>query len=382
MSKNADGPLSNYTIVDLTRILAGPWCTRRLADLGARVIKVEKPPVGANERPDQWAHAGYNYGKESIALDWMNVDQDKEIFFKLLDNSDVLIENFRAGTMAGLGLTWEYIHARWPKLIYCSISGYGSSGPNYQRPAMDPVIQGSSGIMAITGNGDQIAMTEGLGDINAGLHATIGIQAALLSMVRDGEGRFVDISMNDAAVTLLQANVSKFADPESVFKGGEPVRDGTRGRAMTPFQAYYCGDGKPVCIVAYNRKDWPIFCQYVLEKPELEKDERFRSNGRRLKNIEALTVEIENAFKNKTRDEVMAIMSKYKLASGPVNSLEDVFNDEQLNHRNMLAEVINEKGKKLIVPGNPIKISGFPDSKIKPNAPALDEHGDKIRSSL
>lgn len=140
----------------------------RLCDLGARVIKVEKGPGGSNERGDRFAHAGYNYGKESIALDWMNSEEDKEVFFKLLATADVLIENYRAGTMEGAGLSWEVLHAKFPKLIFCSISGFGQSGPDYDRAAMDVVIQGTSGLMAMTGNGDQPAIIEGVADITAG----------------------------------------------------------------------------------------------------------------------------------------------------------------------------------------------------------------------
>ena len=241
MTQNAKGPLSGIVVVDLSRILAGPYCTLLMAEMGARVIKVEPPKGGDDARAygpfikgKSTYFASVNRGKESIALD-LKADADKKIFEKLLEKADVLVENFRPGTMEKLGYGWETLHAKYPKLIYAAASGFGHTGPNSKDPAYDMVMQGMGGIMSITGNEGQPPARVGMsiGDIGAGLYTAVAVNAALVHRLKTGESTKVDIGMFDCQLALLENAIMRYT-----VEGEIPGPLGARHPTITPFQAF------------------------------------------------------------------------------------------------------------------------------------------------
>src|SRR3984957_897679 len=288
------GPLSGITIVDLSRILAGPYCTLLLAELGARVIKVEAPKTG--DDPRQYGpftngkstyFASINRGKESIALD-LKADEDKRIFERLLEKADVVVENFRPGTMEKLGYGWETLHPRYPRLIYAAASGFGHTGPYSRYPAYDMVVQGLGGIMSITGYPDQPPARVGMsiGDIGAGLYTAIAVNAALLHRERTGAATKSDIGMLDCQIALLENAVMRYT-----VLGEIPGPLGARHPTITPFQAL-ATQGGSIIIAAGNDGLFQKLCA-VLGRKDLAESALFRSNDLRLNNQAKLQDELE-----------------------------------------------------------------------------------------
>ena len=240
-----DGPLKNLLVVDLTRVLVGPYCTMILSDLGARVIKVEAPEIGDDSRkfgPFVENYSAYfmslNRGKESIALNLKNLD-DKKIFDKILSKADILVENFKPGTLKKWGYGWEEVSKKFPKLIYASASGFGQTGPLKELPAYDMVVQGMGGLMSVTGqpNSEPTRVGTSIGDITAGLFTTIGINAALYDRQKTGKGMYIDVSMLDCQIAILENAVSRFYSEKKV-----PEKLGSRHPSIAPFEAYKCKD--------------------------------------------------------------------------------------------------------------------------------------------
>src|SRR3954471_7822747 len=276
------GPLSGITIVDLSRILAGPYCTLLLAELGARVIKVEVPQTGDDARqygPFKAGKSTYfasvNRGKESIALD-LKSPPDREIFERLLDKADALVENFRPGTMEKLGYGWEQLHPRYPKLIYAAASGFGHTGPYAHYPAYDMVVQGLGGIMSVTGEpgGGLTRVGMSIGDIGAGLYTTIAVNAALYHRAMTGQATKIDIGMFDCQLALLENAVMRYTT-----SGAIPGPMGARHPSITPFEAYKTKDGHLI-IAAGNDALYVKLCQ-ALGRPDLIDNPLFKTNDLR-----------------------------------------------------------------------------------------------------
>jgi CoA:oxalate CoA-transferase len=382
-SMTATGPLSGVTVIDLTRILAGPYCTMLMAELGARVIKVEPPGGGDDARqygPFTNGKSTYfvsvNRGKESIALD-LKAPADKAIFEALLARADVLAENFRPGTMEKLGYGWETLHPRFPRLIYAAASGFGHTGPYSRHPAYDMVVQGLGGIMSVTGEpgGGLTRVGMSIGDIGAGLYTAIAVNAALFHRAQTGEASKVDIGMFDCQLALLENAIMRYTT-----SGKIPGPMGARHPSITPFEAYKTADGHLI-IAAGNDALFLKLCQ-ALERADLADDPRFKSNDLRNTNNRALAAEIEKVLAKNNTQGWMARLEKAGIPCGPVNNIAEALAHPQTAARNMLVEAEDEVAGKVKVAGNPLKISGFPDPATRPGAPELDADRARILKEL
>lgn len=378
-----EGPLSGTVVVDLSRVLAGPYCTMVLADLGARVIKVESPGRGDDAReigPFVAGRSAYflslNRGKESIALD-LKQPADREVFERLLGRADVLLENFRPGTLARLGYGWDALHARWPRLILASTSGFGQTGPYAGRPAYDIVVQAMGGIMSLTGRpGDPpTRVGTSLGDIAAGLFTAIGVQAALLDRIRSGEGRHVDVAMLDAQVALLENAIARF-----LATGEVPGPIGSRHPSITPFEAFQSLDGHLV-VAAGNDRLFATLCR-TLGCEELTRDPRFASNALRTQHHAELKALLGEAFARRPTAEWIRELEAAGVPCGPIQDVQQVLDDPQVRARNMLIEAALPRAEPVRMAGNPVKLSGFADPARRPAAPDLDADRERILAEL
>jgi len=380
---SAPGPLSGITVVDLSRILAGPYCTFLMAELGARVIKVEPPGKGDDAReygPFKNGVSTYfssiNRGKESIALD-LKAEGDRRIFERLLERADVIVENFRPGTMEKLGYGWESLHARYPKLIYAAASGFGHTGPSSKEPAYDMVVQGLGGIMSITGHPGQPPVRTGMsiGDIGAGLYTAVAVNAALLHRERSGEATKVDVAMFDCQLALLENAIMRYT-----VTGEVPGPLGARHPSITPFQAFATARGD-IIIAAGNDGLYQKLCA-VIGRPDLAADPSYRTNDLRCRNQAPLRAEIERELKKKPAEEWIDIIGKAGVPCGPINTVDRALAHPQVEARNMLITVEDPKAGTLKLAGNPLKLSAFADPPTRPPAPALDADRAKLLREL
>ncbi len=375
MSQHAvHGPLTGLTVVDFSRVLAGPFATMMLADLGARVIKVEKPDTGDDSRSygpflDERSlyFARVNHGKESVAADLRSPD-DLALVKRIIARADVLVENFRPGVMARLGLGYEDARALNPALVYCSISGFGHTGPWSQRPAYDAVVQGMSGLMAITGSPDGPPVKPGspVADLSAGLYAFGGICAAL----RGGQGTHLDVAMYDATVSLLEGAALRW-----LATGEEPGRIGNAHFAIAPFDTFACRD-RDITICAANDLLFGALSSAV-GLPSLLTDARFATNALRHEHRGELKKELESALAAGTGSHWLEVLEAAGVPCGPISDVAEAVGSEQSAVRQM---VVDAGG--VPVPGNPLKLSAFPDPGHRPAEPRLDEHGDRIRAEF
>ncbi|MEE9279821.1 MAG: CoA transferase [Myxococcota bacterium] len=378
---NERGPLEGIVVVDLTRVLAGPFCTMQLVDLGARVIKVERPDGGDDARqigPFVGGKSAYfgslNRGKESIALN-LRAEADRGVFEKLLGRADVLVENFRAGAMERLGYGWEDLHPRFPRLIYAAVSGFGHTGPYATRPAYDIVVQGMGGIMSLTGQPDGAPARVGtsLGDIAAGLFTTAGINAALVARERSGLGMKIDVSMLDSQVAILENAIARYTATGSV-----PGPLGTRHPSITPFAAFAAKDGH-VIIAAGNDALFRALCECV-ERPRLIEDPRFATNELRTQHEPALRGELEDALASRSVAAWLERLQTAGVPCGPINDVAQVLADPQVRARNMVVRVEDPEAGTLQMAGNPIKLSAYPDPDTRGPVPDLDgDRGQLLR---
>jgi CoA:oxalate CoA-transferase len=377
------GPLTGVTVIDLSRVLAGPYATLVLADLGARVIKVERPGSGDDARqigPFIDGRSAYflslNRGKESIALDLKDA-ADCEIFEGLLARADVLVENFRPGALARLGYGWDALHARHPRLVLASTSGFGQTGPYATRPAYDIVVQAMGGIMSLTGHPDGPPTRVGtsLGDMAAGLFTAIGVQAALIDRVRTGEGRHVDVAMLDAQVALLENAIARYLATEEV-----PGPIGSRHPSITPFESFATRDGHLV-IAAGNDRLFGTLCG-TLGCEALAKDPRFATNALRTQNQPALKAALDPAFARRATAEWISALEAAGVPCGPIQDVAQVISDPQVAARNMLIETAVGSDAPVRMAGNPVKLSGFEDPATRPGAPDLDADRARILAEL
>jgi CoA:oxalate CoA-transferase len=377
------GPLAGLLIVDLSRVLAGPYATMVLADLGARVIKVEQPGTGDDSRhigPFKNGRSAYftsiNRGKQSIALD-LKAPADRVVFEALLDRADVLVENFRPGVMAKLGYGWEVLRARCPRLIYAAASGFGHTGPDSGKAAYDMVVQAMGGIMSVTGHpgGPPTRVGTSIGDITAGLFAAIGILSALHDRSASGNGRFVDVAMLDGQVAILENAIARYA-----VTGEPPGPLGARHPSITPFAAYACKDGH-VVIAAGNDALFGTLCR-ALGLNRLPDNPRFSTNAARSEHAEALARVLEAQLVERPVAHWLGVLEAAGVPCGPLHNVAEALAHRQVVARNMVIETAFEDGTPLKAAGNPVKISGFEDPPTRPPAPALDQHRAAILAEL
>ncbi len=353
-------PLEDIRILDLTWVLAGPFASMILADLGAEVVKVERPPAGDISRttgPYQNGWSGYffsiNRGKKSIGLN-LREQEGRELFLRLVEKADVVVENFTPGTMARLGLGYETLSARNPRLIMASVSGFGQTGPYSDRPALDIVVQAMGGVMSITGEpgGGPVRPGTSYGDITAGLFATVGILSALHERERSGLGQAIDISMLDCQLAVLENSIMRY------FVTGEvPERLGTRHPSATPFQAFPTADGHIVVALAFGEENqWGLLCA-MLGVPALIDDERFETGPKRTRNHALLEPVLNEAFRKRTTADWYADFLAAGIPCGPVNSVADVVNDEQVKFRQSIKPVTHPVAGTIPIADTPVRMS-------------------------
>jgi CoA:oxalate CoA-transferase len=367
------GPLSGITIVDLSRILAGPYCTLLMAELGARVIKVEAPKTGDDARQygpfkngKSTYFASVNRGKESIVLD-LKTAADRDIFERLLDKADAVVENFRPGTMEKLGYGWDTLHPRYPRLIYAAASGFGHTGPYSHYPSYDMVVQGLGGIMSITGipDGPLVRVGTSVGDLAGGLYTAIALNAALLHRERTGEATKVDVALFDCQIALLENAVMRYTTTGEI-----PGPMGARHPSITPFEAFATSDGH--IIIAAGNDSLFVKMAQAIGRPDLAENPLFKTNPLRNQHQPALKAEIEAALSGGTTEHWIAVLEKAGLPCGPVNNVAQAVAHPQIAARNMLIDCDDPVTGPLKLAGNPMKLSAFADPPSRAPAPDLD----------
>ena len=367
-------PLSGVTVLDLTHVLAGPFCSHTLQDLGARVIKVERPGLGDDTRAfppfvnDTSAYfAALNSGKQSIALD-LKSPTDRGILDRLLVRADVILENYRPGVMERLGYGWEKLHAKYPRLIYGAVSGFGHTGPDAAKPAYDMVVQARGGVMSITGEegGPPVRVGASIGDIVAGMYLAQGVLAALYDREKTGLGAKVDVAMLDAQLAIQEHSIAL-----TTATGRAPGRTGARHPTITPFSTYRAADGFFV-IAAGNDAMFEHLCK-TLDLPLKAGDPRFATNAARCDNNALLKRLIEAVTLEHPAAHWIAKLEAAGLPTARVQDMSEVLQDPQLLARAMVLPIAPDaQGNRFTAPGNPIKLSTLPELTNRPAAPALD----------
>jgi crotonobetainyl-CoA:carnitine CoA-transferase CaiB-like acyl-CoA transferase len=381
-------PLEGIRVLDLSRILAGPSCTQILGDLGADVIKIERPGAGddtrswgppflTDENGEPTRESAYflsiNRNKRSVTVD-ITTDDGKAILYDLIEKSDVLVENFKVGDLDKRGFGWEEVHAKAPSLVYCSITGYGQDGPYAPQPGYDFIIQGMGGLMSITGepDGEPMKVAVPIADIMSGMYATVSILAALREREKEGIGCRIDISLLDCQVAWLYNQVSNF-----LVDGLEPKRFGNAHPNIVPYQTFATADGH-VNLGVGNDPQFFRFCS-LIERPDLRLDPRFATNTLRLKHRKELITEISTAFAKRTSAHWLSLCRQEQVPCGPIHTIPEVFEDPQVKARGVLAEVkhsaTGEKPVRLL--RSPIRMSGV-ELGIRSAPPMLGEHTNEV----
>ncbi len=372
------GPFSGLLVIDLTRVLAGPYCTMMLAELGARVVKVENPRGGDDSRgfdPFFEGRSAYfaslNRGKESIALD-LKADDDRAVFLEMARRADVLTENYRPGTLERLGLGYERLREINPRLVYAAVSGFGHSGPWSRRPAYDMIVQALGGLMSLTGHPGGPATKAGtsVGDITGGLFTLVGVASALYHRAVTGEGMKVDVSMLDAQIAILESGVMRYA-----VTGQAPGPMGNRHPSIAPFEPFATAD-RALVIAAGNDALFVKLCA-ALGRPGLASDPRFVTNRDRNRHATELKDELEAVLMAKTAAHWAGVFEAAGVPCAPIHDVADAVECEQVKARNM---VVTAGG--LRMPGNPVKMSAFDDAPQRRPAPDLDADGARLRAEF
>jgi len=376
-------PLTDLLVVDLTRALAGPYCTLMLGDLGARVIKVEAPGVGDDTRgwgpPFLGGESTYflsvNRNKESLTLN-LKDPRGQEALHRLLARADVLVENFRPGIMQRLGFGYAVVHERYPRLVYASISGFGQDGPARERTAYDLILQGMGGLMGMTGEagGPPVRVGVAITDICAGMFAAYGILAALRVRDRTGEGQQVDASMLDGQIAWLTYQAGAY------FATGEnPQRLGNAHPSIVPYQAFRTTDGF-INVAVGSEAIWERFCT-AIGRPDLGADPRFRTNPDRVAHRAVLVPALEALFVTHPTTHWQAVLDKAGVPNGPIYLLSELFADPQVHHRGMVVEMEHPSAGRLRQTGVPLKFSATPGA-VRTPPPLLGQHTDAILREL
>lgn len=379
MNDTKSPPLQGITILDLSRVLAGPYCTMILAQLGARVIKVEIPGTGDDSRAfgpfangKSLYFASLNYDKQSIALN-LKQPADREIFEGLIGIADVIVENYRPGTMEKLGYSWNALHAKYPKLIYGAASGFGDTGPYSKRAAYDMVVQGMGGIMSMTGQPDTPPTRVGvsIGDLAAGLYLAIGILGAIYKRSQGGGAVKVDIAMLDCQLALLEDALPAY------FSLGEIAQpQGSRHPEIAPFQVYTTHDGY-IVIAAGNDHLFALMAG-ALERPDLLENPDYKTNALRRAHVEQLETDMERTLRKRITKDWLDALNAAGVPCGPVNSVAEVVKDPQVAAREMIVSIADPVIGKLQVAGNPIKLSGVPKRTDHTPPPEIDANRKEI----
>jgi CoA:oxalate CoA-transferase len=383
------GPIAGLTVLDLTWVLSGPYAAMTLSDLGADVIKVERPPYGDIARttgphidtPGNNEESAYffsiNRGKRSISID-LRSEQGRDLFRALVRTVDVVLENFTPGTMDRLGIGYGRLRQENPRLVYCAISGFGQTGPDRDLPALDVIVQGMGGIMSITGEPGRPPVRVGtsIGDVAAGLYAAIGILAALRERDRSGEGQLIDVSMLDCQLAIQENAYTRY------FATGEvPGPLGTRHPAATPFQAFPTADGWIVIALGFGLENqWQLLCG-ILGLVELVDDERFETSGKRTANHAALEPLLSTAFRRRTTAEWLVDLRAAGIPCGPLNSIAQTAASPQVAAREMLVPVMHPKGISLTLVNLPLKLSRTPGG-IKGPPPTVGQDTREVLREL
>ncbi|AOV07454.1 CaiB/BaiF CoA transferase family protein [Sporosarcina ureilytica] len=375
-------PLEGIKVLDFSRVLAGPYCTMLLADMGAEVIKIERPETGDDTRhfgPFQNGESGYfmflNRGKKSVELN-LKEASDRESLMALIKEADVIVENFRPGVMKGLGLDYETLKEVNEGLVYCSISGFGQYGPYSKRPAYDIVAQAMGGIASITGYPDNPPTRSGasLGDMSAALYAAYGVMVALFHRERTGIGQEIDVAMVDSIFALLEHNVMRYTS-----EGVTPERVGNRHPISAPFDVYESKEGH-VVIATANESLFARLCK-VMDKEELLEDARFVTDIERGKNESELKVIIEEWLSQYTAEEAVNLINEAGVPSSTILNIAEISESDHVKEREMLLEIEHPIAGKTRIPGNPVKLSKTP-IQVKSPSPALGEHNDMIKQKF
>jgi len=376
-------PLENIKVLDLSRVLAGPFCTMILSDLGAEVIKVEVPETGDDSRsfgPFKNGKSLYfisiNRDKKSISLN-LKTQKGKEILKDLVKRVDIIIENYRPGTMEKLGLGYDVLKEVNPKLIYAASSGFGHSGPYSKKPAYDILAQAMGGVMSITGwpNTPPTRVGMSLGDITASLYTAIGINAALYQREKTGLGQKIDVAMLDCQVSILENALARF---QVENKPPEPL--GNRHPTITPFQAFKANDGYFVIAIG-NDNLWKDFC-LTINRADLITDEKFKTNGLRTQNVDELAKTLESIFVTKSVKEWLHLIEDAKVPCAPINTVDKLFDDAQIKSRNMIVNVDDMQAGSLKIAGNPIKMTTIHEESQRKPAPEIGENNEEIYQQL
>jgi glutaryl-CoA transferase len=379
--KLATGPLRGLRVFDLTRVLAGPTCAQMLADLGADVIKIERPGVGDDTRGfappvmpgtrESAYFVGVNRNKQSVTLD-IGRPEGQEIALKLIADCDILVENFKVGALAKYGLGYDQLHTRFPKLVYCSITGFGQTGPYAPRPGYDSLIQAMGGVMSLTGEPDGLPQKVGVpvADLFAGLYGCIGILAALRHRDLTGQGQQIDIGMLDTHVAwLANQGMNYLATSEN------PVRLGNQHPNIAPYQVFPTQDGHIVLSVA-NDPTFKRFCE-AFNLTHMLEDARFVTNAARVGNRDLVTETLTPVMMQHPTSWWIERLEALKIGCGPINKLSQVFEDPHVVARNMVLEMAHSSGQTVKVIANPVKLSETPaDYRLPP--PLLGEHTDAV----
>lgn len=378
-----DAPLHGVRVLDLTRVLAGPYCTMMLADMGAEIIKVEMPPKGDDSRHfgpfinDMSLYfASVNRGKKSISLNLKSV-QGREVLLELVGKCDVLVENFRPGTMEKLGLGYEELRRTNPRLIYAACSGFGHSGPDSKKPAYDILAQARGGVMSITGWEGSPPTRVGLsfGDLAAAVFTAFGISTALYQREQNGCGQKIDVAMLDCQVALLENALVRYQ-----VDGTSPRPLGNRHPSITPFQAVKAAD-KSFVIAVGNEVLWQKFCQAV-DKPEWIDDERFATNQLRSTHIGELDALLNALFATRPAAEWIEIIDSAGVPCAPINDIGDIMQDPQILARNMIVSMQSRHAESIKLAGNPVKMSLHNDPATRADAPDVGEHNDEVLAAI
>ena len=388
------GPLSHLRVLDLSRVLAGPWASQNLADLGAEVIKIERPKVGDDTRAwgppflqdeegiDTVETAYYlcaNRGKKSVTLDIAS-DQGQAIVRSMVAQCDVVIENFKVGDLKRYGLAYDDLKIIKPNLIYCSITGFGQDGPLQSQAGYDFMIQGTGGLMSITGDPDEMPgggpkkVGIPLADLMTGMYATVAILAALMRRDRDGGGEYIDMALLDCQVATLSNQGQNYLISREI-----PRRYGNAHPNVVPYQAFPTVDGH-IIIAIGNDHQFGKFCQEAGE-PLLARDPRFLTNADRVRNRDVIVTEVARIVKQRTTSQWLATLGPLGVPCGPINNMEQTFAHPQVQHRKMKLEMDHPSSGKVTLIANPIRFTQHPIVYDRP-PPVLGQHTDEVLAGL